>query len=443
MVTETEIPVEERIVQVLQYLGIEQAHFGGLNAADWGGLAVKYPDRIVSLTLVGPVGMTNDGLAPLASRLLVFSGDRGTQARAIARATEDLRDANVVVFKDYETMLYSDTVADHSEEIISAMLELLDGVAEADHELPGFNAGDAGEVAGVTYRIQGAGPPLVLFPLALARSQWEPIQQRLSEKFCVIQLGGAHIGHIRYLEIRAQTGYKSMVRNLMADLQISDGEAVLDVGCGSGVFDRVLADLSGGRNHITAVDYSPYMVAEAKGIAQAGDLEGAIDFQVGNAEALTFPDGSFDVVFSVTVLEEGDADRMLSEMVRVTKPGGRIGVIVRSLDSPWVVNLPISDDLRRKLEQPGTIAGGVSKGGCADRSLYSRFVQAGLLRINASAQLATFGEGLYTAWWEPAVLAAVSDEGAEEWKSAAAQAKAEGTFFIAQPFHCAVGTKPG
>ena len=39
------------------------------------------------------------------------------------------------------------------------------------------------------------------------------------------------------------------------------------------------------------------------------------------AESLPFSDNSFDVTMSVTVIEEVDADRMLAEMVRVTKPG--------------------------------------------------------------------------------------------------------------------------
>jgi ubiquinone/menaquinone biosynthesis C-methylase UbiE len=49
--------------------------------------------------------------------------------------------------------------------------------------------------------------------------------------------------------------------------------------------------------------------------------------QEGNAEALPFRANQFDVTVACTVLEEGDADRMLAELVRVTKPGRRVGVI--------------------------------------------------------------------------------------------------------------------
>lgn len=111
------------------------------------------------------------------------------------------------------------------------------------------------------------------------------------------------------------------------------------------------------------------MIREASGIAKAEGLADAIDFQAGSAEALAFPNNSFDVVFSVTVMEEVKADKMLSEMIRVTKPGGRVGVLVRSVDMPYRVNLPLPPDIRNKFETPGVFGAGVSDGGCADASL--------------------------------------------------------------------------
>jgi ubiquinone/menaquinone biosynthesis C-methylase UbiE len=46
------------------------------------------------------------------------------------------------------------------------------------------------------------------------------------------------------------------------------------------------------------------MIREAKGIATLEGLADAMDFEAGSAEALAFPDNSFDAVFSVTVMEE-------------------------------------------------------------------------------------------------------------------------------------------
>ena len=95
------------------------------------------------------------------------------------------------------------------------------------------------------------------------------------------------------------------------------------------------------------MDVSPYMIREANHIAKAEGLDGAIEFQEGDADTLPFPDNSFDAVMSITVMEEVDADRILAEMVRVTKPGGRVGVIVRAMDLPCHVNLALADELSR------------------------------------------------------------------------------------------------
>src|SRR6185369_17818375 len=112
------------------------------------------------------------------------------------------------------------------------------------------------------------------------------------------------------------------------------GEVILEVGCGSGVLARWFARQTDGANRILGVDISRYLLREAAALARKEGLAEAIAFQEGNAEALPFPDNSVDVAVACTVLEEGDADRMLAEMVRVTRPGGRVAVLGRSIDVP-------------------------------------------------------------------------------------------------------------
>ncbi len=209
---------------------------------------------------------------------------------------------------------------------------------------------------------------------------------------------------------------------------------------GSGAHDRYLATHTQGANPIIAIDHSPYMIREAGNIAKSEGLHDAIEFQEGNAEAIPFPDNSFDVVFSVTVMEEVNADTMLSEMIRVTKPHGRVGVLVRAVDMPWHVNLPLSSALKRKLETPGVFAGGISEGGCADMSLYTRFVRSGLTQIRMLPQLATSSSGSPLQSQQSRALSTLSASEVEVWRAAIEQA--EGTFFLAAPCHCAIGTKP-
>ena len=139
-------------------------------------------------------------------------------------------------------------------------------------------------MAGIPYRIQGMGPPLVLFPLGLAPSQWAPLLSRLSARYCTISLGGPALGFVALLESRGHAaGYQGMVRQLLETAQLRPGEGVLDVGCGSGVLDRWLAQYTGGANRIVGVDINRYLLGEAATLVQHEGLEGVIEFREGNA----------------------------------------------------------------------------------------------------------------------------------------------------------------
>lgn len=95
----------------------------------------------------------------------------------------------------------------------------------------------------------------------------------------------------------------------------------LDVGTGTGA----LAQLAGsGGSDVTAVDLAPGLVETARRLADAQGL--AIDFRVGDAEALDFDDGSFEVISSAMGLFLApDHAAVARELARVCEPGGRIG----------------------------------------------------------------------------------------------------------------------
>lgn len=438
-----ETPLEARLAALLDQLGVARAHFAGRSSTDWESFAARYPERVASLTLLCPAALDRAALMPLSPRLLIVTGDRGPGARRVQAVLPDLPQATSVVLRDYAGLTWSDLMADRGEEIGTSMQDFLAGLDE-DRPLPAAGLpGREGEIAGISYRVRGDGPPLVLLPLDLSPTQWTALIPVLAARRSTITLGGAQLGSVASLEERGRSGYINVVRNVLDALAIAPGEQVLEVGCGSGVIMRELARRTAGGNRLTGVDRSPYLLGEARILARREGLADRIEFREGSAEALPLPAGSADVALCCTVAEEGDADRMLAELVRVTKPGGRVGVIVRAIDRGCWVNLPLDPTLKAKVEMPGMIGGGMSPRGCADASLYRRFHALGLTRLGCFPQLVAVRPGQpRLARYQQQILAALSAAETLAWHHAVAEAERDGTFFIAQPFHCAVGTKP-
>jgi ubiquinone/menaquinone biosynthesis C-methylase UbiE len=257
-------------------------------------------------------------------------------------------------------------------------------------------------------------------------------------------LGGPLLGAVGTLEARGRSTYLGVVRTVLDQVEIQPKEVILEVGGGSGVVLREIARRTAGANPIIDVDINRYLLREAAILAKRAGFAERMSFQEGSAEAIPLAADSVDVALSFTVMEEGDADRMLAELVRVTRPGGRIAVIVRSRDLPSWTNLPISAALRAKVDTPGLIGAGVAAAGCADVSLYRRFHVAGLTELRCFPQLVAITPAEVSRFTisQQQILAMLTSDEAAEWRSAAAQAEAEGTFFITSALHCAVGTKP-
>src|SRR5712692_7637246 len=439
MTTDAKSPVDRRLLHLFRHLRLDRVHIAARVTADWRGLAATRPETIASLTLVCPTGLEATPLRALASRVLVLTGDQGAPAEAISKAMAALPDASTITLDDYYGHPRADLLADRTDEVGASMLTFLTRMDQARAVKPVPLAAQEGELGGISYHVQGAGAPLVLLPLGLAASQWEPLLPRLSAHYCTITLGGAVLGSVASLETRGQsTGYAGVIRSLIEEVHLQPGETILDVGCGSGVLDRWLARHTGGAHRIVAVDIHRTLLHEAAALAKKDGLEQIIEFREGNAEAIPFPDNSFDVAMSATVMELLDADRMLREMIRVTKPGGRVAIVVRAVDMHSFVNLPLRAELKLKVEAlPNGTAG---PQGCADASLYQRFCEAGLHSVKMFPQLATYA-GARAHSSNERIHAALSPAEVTEWQTAVAQAEAAGTFFISLPFHCAVGTK--
>ena len=120
-----------------------------------------------------------------------------------------------------------------------------------------------------------------------------------------------------------------VVSELMIEaLDVHSNERVLDVATGSG--NAALAAARRGCD-VIGVDYVPSLLARARRRADAEGLPA--EFVEGDAEALPFRDGRFDVVSSVFgAMFAPDQERTASELVRVCRAGGRIGLVAHTPD---------------------------------------------------------------------------------------------------------------
>ena len=105
-------------------------------------------------------------------------------------------------------------------------------------------------------------------------------------------------------------------------IDIHPGQRVLDVAAGSG--NAALAAARRGAR-VTAIDFVPRLLQAAARRAQAEGLE--LETREADAQSLPFPDGAFDVVLSTFgVMFAPDQARAAAELLRVCRPGGRIGL---------------------------------------------------------------------------------------------------------------------
>ncbi len=96
-----------------------------------------------------------------------------------------------------------------------------------DHETDSIPLAEAqGEVAGLSYRVSGAGPPLILLPMDYAPSQWEPLLPTLAQHYSTIALGGAWLGVVALLESRAKGGYLDVVQKVVDETRIQLAERI-------------------------------------------------------------------------------------------------------------------------------------------------------------------------------------------------------------------------
>jgi ubiquinone/menaquinone biosynthesis C-methylase UbiE len=162
-------------------------------------------------------------------------------------------------------------------------------------------------------------------------------------------------------------------RRRMAELcPVEAGARVLDIGCGLGHEARRLAELAGRGGSVVGLDVSEEFVAEARRRTEGSALP--LEFRVGDAHALEFPDGCFDLCRAErALLYMKEPQQVVREMARVLRPGGSAAVFDFDM-AAFVIdsNHPV---LSRRIER---LLAEDAPNGLIGRALPHLFRQAGL-----------------------------------------------------------------
>jgi ubiquinone/menaquinone biosynthesis C-methylase UbiE len=224
-------------------------------------------------------------------------------------------------------------------------------------------------------------------------------------------------------------------------LELVPGDQVLDVGCGTGedalALGRCLAGVS-----VVGVDLDPAKIREA--LARSLGVPRPVAFQVGDACRLPFEEASFDAVRADKVLHHlDDPGHAVAEMVRVTRPGGR--VVVSDVDyDTLVVEAPDQALTRRILHHHADRM----PSGTVGRRLSAWLREAGLrqVRVHPDVAVVTEDDEDVLKLREKAEHArdagVVSEAEAAQWVASLAEAGRLGRFFCALTIFTVRGRRP-
>jgi ubiquinone/menaquinone biosynthesis C-methylase UbiE len=129
--------------------------------------------------------------------------------------------------------------------------------------------------------------------------------------------------------------YADTIRKIAHTAAPRPGDKILDIATGTGTVALALSNLTNNQCHITGIDISESMLASARENVLKAGLQDRFVFQTASAEQLPFDSDTFDLVTSSLAIHHTEVMRVLSEMLRVLKPGGRITVADVTANRTW------------------------------------------------------------------------------------------------------------
>ena len=228
----------------------------------------------------------------------------------------------------------------------------------------------------------------------------------------------------------------------LADIQ--PGHIVLDVGCGTGVDALQMAAQVGNSGHVFGIDFSQAMVVAAEENAAPFNLP--LTFQQSDIYKLSFDDNFFDRCRADKTFQHlSDPREALEELVRVTKPGGKIVIADPDHDS-LIIDTPFADVNYRfaRFRSDHMPQGGIA------HQLYGMFQELGLVDVCVEPLTRVYTdyeekkvsspylEEIYFAQKHGAVTLAEADE----WANYLQSAVENGRFLCLQTYIITTGRKP-
>jgi len=248
------------------------------------------------------------------------------------------------------------------------------------------------------------------------------------------------------LEERAKTIDQLHVNRTLVDtLAPVIGEHILEVGCGSGVICRQIAPAVVPGGKIMGLDISTEFLKLAQSYVTKTDISSCIQWSAGRAEVLPFHNASFDgVIAARLLLHVSNPQPVLSEMLRVVRPGGRVEVMDWDFET---VTLDHSDRelTRRILHWRCDHHGGNNWSG---RQLWRRMVSVGFANVKQIPVVSVAyheNDSLTLSLFKAAQVA--RDDGAiapneyDVWVSELRSSLATGCFFASIVYFIVIGER--
>ncbi len=167
-------------------------------------------------------------------------------------------------------------------------------------------------------------------------------------------------------------------RHSYAAMALASGKRVLDVGCGPGADTVPMGEIVGPQGEVQGIDHDEEMVQQADQLARDKGVHAWVHHRQGDAAALPFEDQYFDACRSERLLQHlADPEKAVSEMVRVTRPGGMIVVTDTDHSSVSIANEMLEIEWKLRRVRADMLANGYS-----GRHLFGYFKRARLENIS-------------------------------------------------------------